>query len=46
MTWCEVMVQKVEDARGDGRVRVGAHENQIWMMRIETTVVWFGGHDT
>ena len=45
MTWCEVMVQRVEDAGGDGRARVGARGDQRWMMRVETTEMHFGGYN-
>ena len=46
MAWCEVMVQRVKDAGGDGRARVGACRDQRRMMRVEATEVRFGGYDT
>ena len=46
MTWCEVMVQRVEDAGGDGRARVGARGDQRWMIRVGATEVRSEGYDT
>ena len=46
MAWCEVMVQRVEDAGGDGRARVGARGDQRWMMCDGAMEVRSGGCDT
>ena len=46
ITWCEVMVQRVEDAGGDSRARVGARGDQTWMMRVGATEVRSEGYDT
>lgn len=46
MAWYEVMVQRVEDAGGDGRARVGVRGDQRWMMRVGSTVVRSKGCDT
>ena len=34
MAWCEVMVQRAEDAEVDGRARVGVRGDQRWMMYV------------
>ena len=46
MAWCEVMIQRVEDARGNGRARVGMRGDQRWMIRVGATEVQSGGYNT